>query len=177
MNFPPPTCGLERGERAPDFVLPRADGTSTRFYGTAGGAPTLLVFHDPEAHSDPCSLLKTQTPGPLDLAVVVGAAPAQDPDPAVTRFIDADGKVRQSYRLEEKGSFVVVLSPNLRTLAVFLIEELESTAARIAEVLCVEPPATSPKLIVNQAPVLLVDDVLPPELCKELIFTPSRVVS
>ena len=36
--------GLERGERAPDMVLPAADGTPTRYYAHAGGRPALLVF-------------------------------------------------------------------------------------------------------------------------------------
>ena len=41
--------GLGRGERAPDFVLP-CGGTPTRFYGCAGGAPTVLVF--PPIHAE-----------------------------------------------------------------------------------------------------------------------------
>src|SRR5688500_18202994 len=38
--------GLTRGDRAPDMVLPSADGTPTRFYAHAGGRPALLVLAD-----------------------------------------------------------------------------------------------------------------------------------
>ncbi|MBA2528731.1 MAG: hypothetical protein H0V19_02005, partial [Euzebyales bacterium] len=43
------TAGLERGERAPDFVLPRGDGTPTRFYALAGGRPAVVCLFDPAA--------------------------------------------------------------------------------------------------------------------------------
>ena len=35
--------GLQRGERAPDMVLPTPQGTPTHYYAHAGGRPALLV--------------------------------------------------------------------------------------------------------------------------------------
>src|SRR5688572_26001145 len=42
-------AALTRGDRAPDMVLPSADGTPTRFYAHAGGRPALLVFATEES--------------------------------------------------------------------------------------------------------------------------------
>jgi len=44
------SAGLERGERAPDFVQSSPDGTPTRFYSKAGGKVTILAVRRPVMH-------------------------------------------------------------------------------------------------------------------------------
>lgn len=135
---------IERGMRAPDFVLARPDGTPTRFYATAGGAPGLLVFA--ETVDDPAVAAARETAGQVH--VVVRRPPADDRGLPV--LVDADGRVAAAYGVS--GPAVLALDPNLRVVA------------------DLPPPADEPEAIVtSQAPVLYVPDVLDPALRAELI--------
>jgi predicted 2-oxoglutarate/Fe(II)-dependent dioxygenase YbiX len=80
---------LAPGQRAPDFVLPRADGTPTRFYAIAGGAPAVLRFDGGEV-----TLL---TDGESEV------------------LSDSDGKVRAAYGVGDTP-VAYALDPNLRVL-------------------------------------------------------------
>jgi predicted 2-oxoglutarate/Fe(II)-dependent dioxygenase YbiX len=135
---------IERGMRAPDFVLLRPDGTAARFYATAGGAPGLLIFAD--TVDDDAVAAAREAGGQVH--VVVRRPPARDP--GVPVLVDAEGRVAAAYGVTAPTVFA--LDPNLRVVA--------DRAA----------PRQEPEPIVTaQAPVLYVPDVLDAATRAELI--------
>jgi len=158
---------LGRGERAPDFVLP-CDGTPTRFYGCAGGVPTVLLF--PSLHvddaDDHCSAVETLTK--LTAFVVARREPRKKLGARV--FVDAEGAVSAVYGVSEGKGRIVVLDPSLRVIRI-LETEAHSAAALAASVneAVSELPWVEPGLILAQAPVLLVPRVLEPQVCERLV--------
>ena len=169
----PPSSGLGRGERAPDFVLPLQDGTPTRFYARAGGTPAVLLFC-PAAQLPPllpfATTLAHRATGPLALfAVQHGrpAAPLQAPFPV---FSDAQGTVTAAYRLGQTSpATCFVLSPNLQILTTLPVHECAATAHQVLATLATDLPPITPLAIHTQAPVLLIPRVLTPDLCHTLI--------
>lgn len=156
---------LGRGERAPDFVLP-CGGTLTRFYGCAGGAPTVLVFPTPHEEDESSSLLEALA----ELTTFVVARREPKTKLGVRVFIDADGAVSAAYGVPQGKGRVVVLDPALR-----VIRSVE-TEAQIASALASsvldavsELPWVEPRVLLAQAPVLLVPRVLSSEVCEHLI--------
>jgi predicted 2-oxoglutarate/Fe(II)-dependent dioxygenase YbiX len=156
---------LGRGERAPDFVLP-CGGTPTRFYGCAGGTPTILVFPPIHAEEDSSALLEALTE--LTTFVVARREPKTKLGPRV--FIDSDGAVSAVYGVPEGKGRVVVLDPSLR-----VIRTLETgapmgsaLAASVRDAVS-ELPWVEPRVLLAQAPVLLVPRVLEPEVCEQLM--------
>ncbi|HEX9722827.1 MAG TPA: hypothetical protein VGC53_00935, partial [Vicinamibacteria bacterium] len=156
---------LGRGERASDFVLP-CGGTPTRFYGCAGGAPTVLVFPPLHAEDDISSLLEALA----ELTTFVVARREPTTELGVRVFIDAEGAVSAVYGVPEGKGRVVVLDPSLR-----VIRTLETGAPMgsalaasvrdaVSELLWVEP-----RVLLAQAPVLFVPRVLEPEVCERLV--------
>lgn len=172
------TQGLDRGERAPDFVLPRQDGTPMRFYARAGGKPTVLVFFDASRANDLRSLAVAlqQVAGKTlsILAVKHGTTPLQEgeegdlPFPVFTA--DAEGKVCAAYCLSGNvPSTCFVLDPNLRVLGTIPVESAETTAQRVVSILDEDMPQVEPQKIIVQAPVLLIPNVLDRKICDFLI--------
>jgi predicted 2-oxoglutarate/Fe(II)-dependent dioxygenase YbiX len=161
--------GLGRGERAPDFVLPVADGTPTRFYSQAGGRPTVLVFGSDD--SDALRALGARLPADVALVEVRRQAAEQDqasvPWPA---FCDLQGRVRAAYRLGENQELVaLVLNPNLRVLGTVFLAAAEAAADEITSIVAAALPPVEVREITTQAPVLLIPDVLSAELCEYLM--------
>src|SRR5215218_2533394 len=93
-------AGLERGERAPDMVLPSRDGTPTRYYAHAGGRPALLVFADQACVARLDALAEGLTAiGNEDLTVhVVGPPALAGHDLRFPLLQDADGRAVVAYR-------------------------------------------------------------------------------
>jgi predicted 2-oxoglutarate/Fe(II)-dependent dioxygenase YbiX len=172
------TPGLGRGERAPDFVLPLQTGTPTRFYGIAGGKPTILIFCDAEELEAVHTLAETLINGPDTVPVLVvkrektDAAPddsfgKDDPFPI---FSDAHDKVRNAYRLNAAlASMLFVLDPNLRVLESFQINDPEINVRELSSFLDTSVATVEPLQVAIQAPVLLIPNVLNPEICQDLI--------
>lgn len=162
--------GLERGERATDFVLPLApDGKPTRFYSKAGGVPTLLVFSQ---GGDDCLVgLRAELDGrDVDILAVRADETAPDPRWPHPVFVDAKGVVRSSYRISDSGSSVVfVLDPNLRVLASIPLDEARNAARKVRNVLDSNSAGTEPRVVDTQAPVLLIPNVLDPQICNFLM--------
>lgn len=155
---------LDRGERAPDFVLP-CNGTATRFYGCAGGTPTVLVFCP--VHGEAVAGRLVEALAELKALVVSRREPATDP--GVRVFIDADGAVFTAYGVPEDKGRVVVLDPALRVLRTIEMEsQSASTLAASAIDAVSELTRVEPQVLLAQAPVLLVPRVLEPELCEQL---------
>jgi predicted 2-oxoglutarate/Fe(II)-dependent dioxygenase YbiX/peroxiredoxin len=169
----PPTSGLGRGERAPDFVLPLQDGTPTRFYARAGGTPAVLLFcpGDHTTHLLNFSTTLGQMSSiPLAIFAVLQGRPnaaLQAPFPV---FSDVQGKVKAAYRLGHTvASTCFVLSPNLQVLTTLPVQDLAATAQQVLSTLATDLPPIAPLEIHTQAPVLLIPRVLAPEICRTLI--------
>lgn len=140
-----PTTTPARGRRAPDFVLPTADGRATRFYGSAGGRALVLRFD-------------------ADRLTVHDAADI-DADPMLD-FVDADHEVRRRFAAAEGDA--IVLDANLRVLGAIGGEDAASLRDTVAGLLA-ELPQHDDVQVAAQAPVLLIPRVLSPPQCGELM--------
>lgn len=157
---------ISRGERAPDFALPRDGGdVASRFYGFAGGRPVvlLLVGDDGPAVADLLDRLVADRSDALDVHVV-SRTPA---DAAEGWFHDPDGMVHQAYGAPEDGAVAVVLDANLRVAATIAIEDPGGALAAILDAVpsALDDQGLAPRL----APLLFVPDALAPELRDELM--------
>ena len=147
---------LNRGERAPDFVLPTIDGAQTRFYSRAGGRPTLLIFIGEEQVLEGLEVSKG-----VDV-FVIGVSELLEANATV--FIDSENAVGKAYRLE--GDFAAfALDANLRVLSGI---QDPNAFDQIYRALKSQP--SHPALDIDvQAPVLLIPNVLTPDICQVLI--------
>lgn len=158
--------GLERGERAPDFVLPGADGAPSRFYATAGGRPGALVFAD--APPDGLGSLHEQLEAAGVALFAVTRQPPDGPTP-FAHWVDAEGKLARPYRLTPGAATAtaLVLDANVRVLGSFEIDQPLTAAQQVTRLL---PPAEVEAAEVRaQAPVLLVPNALDAEWCIRLM--------
>lgn len=177
MNTTPLRLG--RGERAPDFVLPSQDGTPTRFYSQAGGRPAVLLFYDADevdALLHFSEALNERAAGTVSIFAVKRDNPEANSQVQTAReigfpvFADTQGAVRAAYRLGADGKTTLfVLDPNLRVLASLFLEDAVSTAQKAISILDTALPQIEPLEIQTQAPVLLIPNVLDPEICQYLI--------
>ncbi|MBT4139462.1 MAG: hypothetical protein HOE48_16190 [Candidatus Latescibacteria bacterium] len=159
---------IGQGERAPDFVLPIQGGTPTRFYARAGGVPTVLVFapDTDEKIRSFVNLLQEQEDAP-DIFIVQSEQKITHTSPAI--FTDIENKVRKAYRIgETEYPIVLVLNPNLRVLSTHTLNDSNLALEQITQTLT-EHPQPSPQEITTQAPVLLIPNVLTPDICQALI--------
>lgn len=157
---------IGRGERAPDFALPRGDGGGpVRFYGLVGGRPVVLIFagrDEGTAVAELAARLSTAWDGDLDVHVVTRTTTA---GPAAA-FHDADNRVHAAYGASDGAPVAVVLDANLRVVATTTIHEIDATLAMIVDAApSVEAGGLAPRL----APVLFVPDALDERLCSELM--------
>ncbi|MCY3680417.1 MAG: 2OG-Fe(II) oxygenase [Gemmatimonadetes bacterium] len=147
---------LNRGERAPDFVLPIMDGSQTRFYSRAGGRPTLLIFTGEERVLE--GLERSEE---VDVFVISPSEPVQVNG---TVFIDSENAVGKAYGLD--GVFAAfALDANLRVLS-----GIEDPNAFVQIYKAFESLPSHLALDVDvQAPVLLIPNVLTSDVCQALI--------
>ena len=147
---------LNRGERAPDFVLPTIDGPQTRFYSRAGGRPTLLIFTGEEQ-----GLENLEISEEVDVFVIT---PSELLEANATVFIDRENAAGKAYRLE--GDFAAfTLDANLRVLSGI---QDPNAFDQIYRALKSQPSHLALDIDV-QAPVLLIPNVLTPDICQVLI--------
>jgi predicted 2-oxoglutarate/Fe(II)-dependent dioxygenase YbiX len=160
---------VTRGERGADFVARRGDGQPTRFYGYAGGSPTVLVFSG--AGGEPIALtVRNNLVGALpdDARVHVIAAGPDVSDEAT--FQDPQGLVHAAYGVPVAGDpTVVVLDPNVRVAAAYVHRDPETTLAVVASAVAEVAIASEGSTVRRHAPVLLVPHALDDELCARLI--------
>ncbi len=173
---------LVRGDWAPDFVLPRQGGTPTRFYGWAGGRPTVLFFYAAQGSTEWLGTLvwfwealSKGVPDAISIFAVNQDAPSVNEQNAINRgiffplFSDAEGSVRSSYGVDPSGTMTIfVLGPNLRVIDVHQLSDRGSSLQRILAALGAIPQF-EPVEVVMQAPVLLVPEVLERDFCERLI--------
>ncbi len=164
-------AGLTRGDRAPDMVLPSADGTPTRFYAHAGGRPALLVLADEESGPALQSLADALGGvGEDELTVHVVGPPSLAQLGLPFGFLqDADGRAAGAYRTAgSPTAFLLDRSLRVRTSLPFADGDAVARAAsELRRELAWDPNAT--REIAAQAPLLVVPDVLSPEQCAALV--------
>ena len=151
-----------RGDRAPNFILPKRDGAMAAFYDAFLGRPCALLFAgDPKtAKSSLKSLAALAEKGHAAVAVChcePRDLPALPEGAEVMLLADPKGQITQAYG----GPGICVLTDrNQRVLESFGAgaagEELEGR----------EPPPLPPQSI---APALIIPNVLEEALCRELI--------
>ena len=164
------TDPIGRGERAPDFVLPTAAGTPTRFYAVAGGQPAIIFFATTGQIDDFRRLYNHLENGEdegFEKILVLDRPTDSDLDFTGIVFIDQEGKCRSAFRLD-RAFTVVVLSANLRVLANISPSDPIAAAAEIAATAADAAPVEAHQ-ISEQAPVLMVPDVLDAGFCVDLI--------
>jgi predicted 2-oxoglutarate/Fe(II)-dependent dioxygenase YbiX len=165
------TAGLTRGDRAPDMVLPSADGTPTRFYAHAGGRPALLLLVD-----------ETCGPGLQSLANALGGVSDDEltvhvvgpPSLALAGLPfallqDVDGRAAAAYRTSGVPT-AFLLDRNLRVRTSMPFVDGDAVARATLEVqheLAWDRSAT--REIATLAPLLVVPDVLSPHQCATLV--------
>lgn len=166
-----PTAGLERGERAPDMVLPAADGTPTRYYAHAGGRPALLVFADEDCGPRLRDLAAAVAPlmdGELTVHVV-GPPAVNTTDLGLAFLQDAEGKAAGAYRTQGRA-IAFLLDANLRVRRVLSLENGaavgEAVATALSEMTWADREARQVDVV---APVLVIPDVLTREQCAQLM--------
>jgi predicted 2-oxoglutarate/Fe(II)-dependent dioxygenase YbiX len=159
---------ISPGERAPDFVLPVLSGAPTRFYARAGGAPTVLVF-TPDTNEKVRSFIESlQRLANAPDTFIVQSSP--EPEGAThTTFTDKEGEVRRAYRMGDPDQIVgLLLSPNLRIISTHTLCDPARDVEQIARTLA-SRPQPEPREISAIAPVLLIPDVLTPDICQALV--------
>jgi predicted 2-oxoglutarate/Fe(II)-dependent dioxygenase YbiX len=162
----PATTGLGIGERAPDFAAPDPSGTMVRFYGRAGGRPSVMLFG--ATLTPPARRVLQAAAERASRHVVAPEGAAADPPEGVDWFVD-DGAARRAYRLpDDESLFGVLLDRTLRTLAVLPLDEDAAADALIARLDEVQVDPLPVRTITAQAPVLFIPRVLPADLCAHL---------
>jgi predicted 2-oxoglutarate/Fe(II)-dependent dioxygenase YbiX len=160
---------VTRGERGADFVARRGDGQPTRFYGYAGGSPTVLVFSG--AGGEPAArTVRDDLVGALnhDVRVHVIARGPQVADEAT--FHDPQGMVHAAYGVPAAGDpTVVVLDPNVRVAAAYVHRDLETTLAEVTSAVANATIGGEGSTVRRHAPVLFVPHALDQALCARLI--------
>ena len=160
------TCGLSRGERAPDFVAPLEGGGPARFYARAGGRPALVIFTRQLCASTRAALDIAETAASRHLVVPEEAEAA--PLAEVDLFRDdgqAEGRLPPARRRVPPGPWSSTATcGSLESLAL----DSGDAADRLAEVVRQAVAAAPAVTVTAQAPVLFVPRVLDPDLCKHL---------
>ena len=140
-------------------MLPSPAGTPVRFYGVAGGAPSLLVCAaDASLAADLASALDG-----IPVFAISGGGDAG----GATAFVDADG-ARRAKIAGTSDALAFLLDANLRVLDVIPCADPGIAAAQVQAALATLP-RRDPVEIQQQAPVLLVPAALEPDICDFLI--------
>ena len=163
-NGPPKHPGLQPGERAPDFVLPREDGGATTFYEAFCGMPAAILLADgAERFAD--------WPAGRERWLAVVPGPPGQPIDGKTRMIGDDGRLRRaligSDRLPSGQNLVaLVFEDTLR-----MIQRVSSpTADKVERFLSrLNQQRGRSKTQHWSAPVLIVPGLLSVDLCHRLI--------
>ena len=159
---------LGRGERAPDFVLPRGDGVRTRLYGLVGGRPTYLVFAG-RSDDDTISRLVTNLRPAGDDGPPVHVVRSAESAARQEDFVDATGRIHTAYGVAPDGPpTVVALDPNVRVRATGAAED-GTPPADLVQDAAASAFTDADVTVRHQAPVLLLPDALSAELRQDLI--------
>lgn len=178
--MPPPQIG----GRVPNFVLPHADGSNAMFYDRVTGRPVVMLVcasaGNPPARAA-VDELAARCDAFEDLGADIFVISGDDVDAhrqlAATlgfeaQFLsDPKNEVRPGLLAGDRGQGLrtYVLDPNQRILAVIDDGDPARHALAAQAALAAQPPAPLPVNLTTSAPVLLLPNVLPSELCDELV--------
>ncbi|MBW3663773.1 MAG: 2OG-Fe(II) oxygenase [Actinobacteria bacterium] len=160
---------IAKGERAPDFALPRGAAT-VRYYSTVGGTPAVLLLagdRDADTTRSLLGALRDGVPGAATVDVVaLDGACAEELD----GYHDVEGRVHDAYGVSVDGApIVIALDPSVRVAVVEQATDLARAVGRIAFAVARLVHEPSERTIVRQAPVLFVPNALSEELRSEVI--------
>ena len=153
-----------------------------RFYGVAGGRPTVLFFYGTNKGIESLDslvwfseALSKSVQEAISVFAVNRGTPSITREIAVDRRIsfpilsDANGSVCSSYGVDPRETMTIfVLGPNLKVIDAHLSSDRDSSMQRILTAL-ETIPQLKPVEVVMQAPVLLVPEVLEGDFCEHLI--------
>jgi predicted 2-oxoglutarate/Fe(II)-dependent dioxygenase YbiX/peroxiredoxin len=171
---------LEPGDPAPLFVVPTPQRPDFRFDTVAGRYIVLSFFGSTEdAQSKRLLSAIAAEIGPFNDAHATFFGVTRDQNdaqegrlplrvPGLRHFFDFDSKISTTYGADQR-KFSYVLSPNLRVLARFPIEDGAEHARLLTEFVSKLPPLTRLGTATPGAPVLVVPYLFEPEFCRALI--------
>lgn len=168
---PPP---MQRGDRAPNFVLPGPDGSRRILYELVTGRPAVVALVDAESVTAFLDRAGDIDDAGADLFLLAAAAPGDlptDGDSTAKVLADGDGKVSRQLAAAVGGTpSALVLDGNQRVLETVEapggVADVVAAALEILEDLRSEAP---PPRITGVAPVLIVPNVLDRAVCRRLI--------
>ena len=182
------------GDWVSDFSLPSAAGKQVKLSDTVG-VPVVVLFlgQDSTAARAACDGFAAQIEKFKSLKTPVlairrggavgsdllggGDAPAQTPTvdwPGLAELpfpvlSDMDGAVAARYGVD--GLRAALIHPNARVFRYYDPSDNGTLAAKVLEDARAIAELEPPRQILQQAPILLIPDVLPPDFCKKLIQT------
>ena len=178
-----PAHDIMVGDRAPDFVLPGPDGKFYQFYERIKGRPVILIFY-PGRNSDAwgeVDAFAKQLAEFDDLGIDIFAVnldTSKDNNKLQLPFLiwsDSNQKITEHY-LEGAG-----IEPELRnTINIFLLDANQRVlalktgleaglVARVHEFYEKMPQPPVSQILSANAPVLLLPNLIDPEMCQDLI--------
>lgn len=181
MNAPPPSPPprlLGRGDSAPWFRVPALSGSDAYAFDTVAGRHVLMLFFGSAGAEPAAKALRTAARhrALFDDAQASFFGVTCDPEdaarnriaqalPGIRFFLDYDRAVSAAYGAIEGNSYRphwLVLDPALRVVGVFPAAKGEEAVACLREAIEQAPQDL-------WAPVLMVPNVIEPELCRTLI--------
>lgn len=182
-----PKQQLAAGDRVPNFVLPDHKGTFTMLYDRVKGWPTVVlfagVFHPPIlpspllAFEAAAGKLEAQR---IDVFCVSLAAPeaVQAMAPRMHLWADPERKITEAYLSQlglggcgalKDGSVIgVLLDSNQRILAV-MSGKAADLSQQVLDFYANRPAAPAPQVRRSTVPVMVIPNLLDPEMCTALI--------
>ncbi|MFQ5566097.1 MAG: 2OG-Fe(II) oxygenase [Paracoccaceae bacterium] len=183
----PPKQNLATGDRAPNFVLPDHDGKFTMFYDTVRGRPVVLLFagaFQPPILPPALPAFEAEA-GSFEAAGVdvfcvslAPAGPVRALLPSLHLWSDPERKITEaclnqlgfggSGALKDGNVIGVLLDPNQRVLKV-MSSNAGDLARGVLEFYAARPAPPPAQVRGSNAPVLVMPDLLDPEMCAALI--------
>ena len=173
------------GDRVPNFRLPELEGPVRHFYVALTGKPIVLaVLSDPGDATQRRMVAELtgifgEEPTIADIFVVCAGPPGAvaelgDIAGPLPVLCDAEGRIAGRYLFDSgphgepviAAAKIYFLDPNQRVVQMFDAGEEKAAAAAIAKW---QADQCTPEMLTAAAPVLLLPNVLPPDLCAELI--------
>lgn len=146
-------------------MLPGVDDAPSRFYGHAGGEPTLVLFPG-----------RLRSSALVELAESIRALGAgavcwivrdrADLPPGTPGYLDGDGVVSAGWGADQDRGAVVVLDANLRIIEALAPDASPELVLSLLQGARYPAAATT---IISQAPVLIVPRIIDETECAELI--------
>lgn len=178
---PPTPTGLLVGEPAPWFHAQSLGGNPRYAFDTVAGRAVLMLFfasaQDPDVRQALALVATNRALFDDENGCFFGVT--LDPEdaakgriaqhlPGIRHFVDSDGAVHEKYRFAQREgqpaekAFWVVLDPMLRIIGRMPLDQAEIAMKTYAHLARVQPKA-------DNAPVLMVPNLIEPSLCRTLI--------